>query len=76
MKKEFKEEPTGKNGWTKFIQPHSKGYKFCCCACGLVHDFEFRSFNFKPQFRVRVNTRSTGQIRRWMKIEAKNGLAL
>ncbi len=50
----------GKNGWTKWVYPYMKNYKFECCNCGLVHKFEFEIFTTKGKkgeillrFRVR-----------------------
>ena len=52
------------DGWTEWIQPIRKGYKMCCCDCGLVHQIDFRVRKGKSQFRVRRDNRSTGQVRR------------
>lgn len=39
--------------------------KFCCCDCGLVHNFILSIENGSIKFIIEKNTRSTGQIRRW-----------
>jgi hypothetical protein len=48
----------------EWVQPISKGYKFNCCDCGLVHNIDFRLKAGHIQFRVWRNNRSTGQVRR------------
>ena len=53
----------------KWVQPIRKGYKLCCCDCGLVHKLIFRIKNKKIQFKVFRDNRATGQIRRHMKKE-------
>lgn len=50
--------------WTDWIQPIKKGYKMCCCDCGLVHNMNFRIFEGRIQFQVNRNNRATGQKRR------------
>ncbi len=50
--------------WTEWVQPIRRGYKLCCCDCGLVHDVDFRIQKGRVQFRASRNTRSTGQVRR------------
>ena len=49
----------------KWIQPVDKGYKLCCCDCGLVHSIDFRIKDGRVQFRVFRAPRSTGQVRRY-----------
>ena len=51
----------------EWVQPVRKGYKLCCCDCGLVHSLDFRVKNGKIQFRAFRDNRATGQIRRWLK---------
>jgi hypothetical protein len=53
--------------WSRWVQPIRRGYKFCCCDCGLVHDMDFRVSKGRAQFRVARNNRSTAQVRRHMK---------
>lgn len=48
-------------------EPIRKGYKMCCCDCGLVHEMDFRVRKGHIEFRVRHSNRSTGQVRRWMR---------
>ena len=51
----------------QWVQPiSSTGFKMSCCDCGLVHNFDFRIYNGKIEFRARRNNRSTGQKRRHM----------
>ena len=52
----------------EWVQPVRRGYKLACCDCGLVHTMDFRIYKGRAQFRVFRNDRSTGQIRRWMKV--------
>ncbi len=52
-----------KNEW---VFPIRRGYKLCCCDCGLVHDMDFRVVGRRIEFRVRRNDRSTGLVRRHM----------
>jgi hypothetical protein len=59
-------EVEGPSGWTAWIQPKRRGYKFLCCDCGLVHNMDFRIKNGHIQFRASRNQRSTGQVRRHM----------
>ena len=61
----------GKDGWTEWIHP-LPDYRFSCCDCGLVHDLELaavdddgQSVQARTIFRMRRNSRATGQIRRW-----------
>lgn len=53
----------------ELCQPVTKGYKFCCCDCGLVHKLDFRIKDGKIQMRGDRDERATGQVRRWMKLE-------
>lgn len=59
----------GEGGWTEWVSPVQQGsglYKFRCCDCDLIHDMDFHvSAAGKVLFRVRRNTRATGQARRW-----------
>ena len=61
----------------EWIQPRREGYLLACCDCGLVHTLDFRIVKNRRgnfiQFRVFRATRSTGQLRRWMK-KFKEGL--
>ena len=52
-------------GW--WVEPIRRGYKMCCCDCGLVHDMDFRVQKGKAQFMVRRNNRSTAALRRTRK---------
>lgn len=55
----------------EWITPIRKGYKMCCCDCGLVHRMDFRILKKgkikKIQFRCFRDNRATGQIRRYIK---------
>lgn len=55
------------DGWSDWIQPIRRGYKFRCCDCGLVHNMDFRMRKGRVQFRASRNNRSTGQVRRHQK---------
>ena len=48
----------------QWVQPIRKGYKMCCCECGLVHRLDFRIRKRRIQFRVFRDNRATGQVRR------------
>ncbi len=63
----YKQETATNGRWTDWIQPVRRGYKMCCCDCGLVHDMDFRITNKRAQFRVARNNRSTALVRRAMK---------
>jgi len=57
----------------EWIQPYRKGYKLCCCDCGLVHTVNFRLVKNKRgrgkkiQLQAFRDNRATGQVRRGMK---------
>jgi len=53
----------------EWVRPTRKGYKMCCCDCGLVHIIDFRIRKRKIEFRCFRDNRATGQIRRHMKNE-------
>lgn len=64
--------PDGWSEWSRPIQgnedePAEQFYKLACCDCGLVHDIDFRSTGQGMVFRIRRNTRATGQVRRHMR---------
>lgn len=40
----YKQEEAVRGEWSCWINPVMKGYKLACCDCGLVHDFDFRTF--------------------------------
>jgi hypothetical protein len=51
----------------EWVQPVRRGYKMCCCDCGLTHRIDFRVWRGKAQFRVWPARRATAMARRWMK---------
>jgi len=55
----------------EWVQPMEEGYKMACCDCGKVHKVDFRVVDGRAQFRVFDASRSTGQVRRHMKIAPK-----
>lgn len=55
----------------EWVQPVRKGYKMCCCDCGLVHNVDFRVKDGCIQFRVSRNARSTALVRRHNNITVK-----
>jgi hypothetical protein len=56
----YKPEP---GEWlTPVMSPYQ--YRFACCDCGLVHNFEYRIVKGKVQFRPFENKRATAAIRR------------
>lgn len=58
--------------WTEWVQPIRRGYKMCCCDCGLVHDMDFRIVKGRAQFRASRNMRSTALVRRHKARRAKD----
>lgn len=40
------------SGWSDWIYPNPLGYKFQCCTCGLVHEFQFKTVNFGGKTRI------------------------
>lgn len=64
----YKPKEDEQTGWTEWQRPIRRGYKMCCCDCGLVHDVDFRVIKRRAEFRVRRNNRSTAAVRReWLK---------
>lgn len=63
----------------EWVQPIRKGYKLCCCDCGLVHTVNFRLVNNQTglgksiHMQFERNIRATGQVRRWMKANGGGG---
>jgi hypothetical protein len=51
----------------EWIFPKRRGYLLACCDCGLVHRMDFRLMGKHIEFRVFLEPRRTGQMRRWMK---------
>lgn len=60
----YHQEVEGKNGWSRWISPKRKGYKMCCCDCGLVHNMDFKIVGKEIFFRAQRNNRATGQVKR------------
>lgn len=54
----------------EMIYPRMRGYKFCCCDCGLVHvmDFQAKKWGrgYRIRFKVRRDNRATAAVRRHM----------
>jgi hypothetical protein len=51
----------------EWVQPIRRGYRLCCCDCGLVHDLDFTITGNKRKyilFRGKRNNRATAQVRR------------
>jgi hypothetical protein len=65
----YRKEASVDGGWSRWVQPIRRSYKFCCCDCGLVHNMDFRVRKGRAQFRASRNNRSTAQVRRHMKKE-------
>ena len=40
------------DGWTRWVQPISRGYLMECCDCNLVHRLDFRVIAGRVQFRA------------------------
>lgn len=55
----------------EWIYPKRKGYRQCCCDCGLVHEIDFRIVKVGKksyiEIRFRRNERATAAVRRGMK---------
>ncbi|HET7321161.1 MAG TPA: hypothetical protein VFI96_01620 [Longimicrobiaceae bacterium] len=73
----FKQEVDRGDGWCEWVYPIMHGYKMACCDCGLVHNMNFRVVRgsdgevlddeeYRVEFQVSRNARSTGQLRRHM----------
>lgn len=49
------------------IRPVMKGYRMCCCDCGLVHVLDFFVIRWgrghKVEFKVRRDKRATARAR-------------
>jgi len=61
----------------QWVQPTNRGYKFCCCDCGLVHRLDFRVVKWangkrtKTQFRAFRDNRATALVRRHRRAQQK-----
>ena len=51
----------------EWVRPEENGYRIACCACGNVHEFDFRVVDGHIEFRAFAAPRSTGQVRRHMR---------
>jgi hypothetical protein len=51
----------------EWVLPVRRGYKLCCCSCGLVHRIDFRVRKRRVEFRAFLAPRSTAMVRRWRK---------
>lgn len=65
--KRFRKEHEEKNGWSRWVQPISRGYLMSCCDCGLVHRMNFRVYGGKVQFKAQRAPRYTARERARMK---------
>lgn len=65
---DYEKLEAGKSGWSRWVTPMMSGYRMSCCDCGLVHVWQFRVCGRDVQFRVSLNKRATGQIRRGMAV--------
>jgi len=50
MMARMKRHEAGGDGWSEWDQPVMRGYRMCCCDCGLVHDMEFIAFEVTKRF--------------------------
>jgi len=48
----------------EWVGPIRRGYKFCCCDCGLVHTLNFKIVKGRIYFQADRDNRATGQVRR------------
>ena len=55
----------------EWVQPITKGYRFRCCDCKLVHRMDFRVSGKRAQFRVYRDTRSTKAARKGIEVTIK-----
>ena len=60
---------TAKDG--EWIQPDRYGYRMMCCDCRLVHEFNFRIYRGRIQYRARRLPRATAAARRKRKGSAQ-----
>lgn len=53
----------------RLIRPVRKGYRMCCCDCGLVHRIDFGLVPYgsgkKIVFRAWRDERATAAVRAW-----------
>lgn len=68
----YEQHYAGKGGWSNWVFPRRESYKNACCGCGLVHVFQYRMMGRHIEFRVRVDKRATGQIRRYMPVSHRS----
>jgi hypothetical protein len=47
-----------------WVRPFRRGYRWCCCDCGLVHVVDFTVKRGVLTFRVRRHNRATAAVRR------------
>lgn len=57
----IKKEYAGEDGWSRWVQPITKGYRMQCCDCGLVHLVDFRVVAARAQFRMKRSSRLRGK---------------
>jgi hypothetical protein len=50
----------------EWIRPQMRGYKMCCCDCGLVHEIVFKIEGKHIIFKVSRDNRATAAVRRGM----------
>lgn len=60
----YEQEYENENGWSDWVFPNRKDYRFSCCDCGLVHKMQFKMDGKHILFKVKKDNRATGQIRR------------
>jgi hypothetical protein len=48
----------------EWVRPVKKGYRLCCCDCGLVHELDFKIEGKNILFKGKRNNRATAQVRR------------
>jgi hypothetical protein len=58
LKKAYDEPEPG-----EWIVPIRRGYRLCCCDCGLVHTLDLEVKEGRARFRVFRNNRSTALVR-------------
>lgn len=50
--KRIRVEKEEADGWSRWVQPVTRGYLLACCDCSLVHRLNFRIYKGRIQFKA------------------------